>query len=120
MTAVVQRARAWADGLVGAEARGPGDYLPAMTRVARRLGVSENTLRRLRYRPPKDVPASLFEKLRLAHEAELLRQERKLTHELALARAAGRASSPLVRAAAVVAGCEDCSEDSSGVSEGMI
>jgi len=101
MTSIlVDKARSWADFLVLREARGPGDFMPAMSRVARRIGVRESFLKTLRYKSPKDVPASIYESLRAAYEAECLRQEQKLEHELRIARALADATgSAFVRAA---------------------
>lgn len=102
--AIVEQSREWAKALVHAEARGPGDYGNALARVARSLGVGRAKLWALLYRPPKDVPASVFVSLFAAYQATCNSQKRKFENELARTRAIAGADSILVRAAFAVAG----------------
>lgn len=54
-SAYVEEARSWAHGVTISETRFPGDYGPAMDRVARKAGVPSGLLWRLRYRTPKSI-----------------------------------------------------------------
>ena len=45
----------WAAYLTRAESRGPGDYVAAMGRVARKAKVTRSLIWALHYRKPKDV-----------------------------------------------------------------
>lgn len=58
--AFVEQSRAWARDLVNADVRGPGDLDNAMRRVEARWGIPFAALWSLRYRPPKDVGASVY------------------------------------------------------------
>ena len=100
--AFVDEARSHLDSLLRAESRGPGDFLPAMRRLARRERVSYSALWALRYRPGKDIYASVFFKLRQAHADACQRQLQHLEHELALAEAAGLRGPGVEQARAVV------------------
>lgn len=104
---VVHEARGWAASLTHAESRGPGDTDNAMRRVEHKWGVPYGVLWSLRYRPPKDIPASVFLKLFVAHEAMCDRQRKKYEHELAISKAAGGSGSVLARMAAAMAGQPD-------------
>ena len=106
MLTTVEQARDWTEFLIRAEARGPGDTDNAINRVSRRYGVPRATIWGLRYRPPKDIFASAYLRLRDAYEAEHERQIERLRHDLEMARQAGRADARLVRAAAAVGGEE--------------
>ena len=87
MTAV-DEAATWADLLVRREHRGPGDTLDAArNRAARKHQLPERALWSLRYRPPKDLAASVYRTLQRAYEAEVRRQEAKLRHELEITKA---------------------------------
>ena len=100
----LQQAQDWANYLVRVESRGC-DTDRAMRRVAARIGVSYTCLWRLRYRPPQDVFASVYQKLGAAYGAELRRQQSIIAHELEISRRS-RPDSMLGRAAAFVAGSE--------------
>lgn len=104
---VVAQAQRIARDLVATESRGPGDTENAMRRLEARYGLPFSTLWALRYRSPKDLLASTWENLKRAHEAECERQMRRYQHELEIARAKAGAGSPLLRAAARLAGVED-------------
>ena len=101
--ALVDQAKSWADGLVKQESRGPGDLARAMRRVAGRHGLTYSILWGLRYRPPKDVPASVFIALREAYLAACERQAKRLQDEIAIHAAAG-ADPRHLRAVAAAAG----------------
>jgi hypothetical protein len=103
-TAVVYQAKGWADSLVRAESRGPGDTENAMRRIEQMWGVPYGVLWALRYRPPKDISASVLLAIFNAHEAMCERQRKKYEHELAISRAKGGSSSVLARMAAALAG----------------
>ena len=53
--AYVEEARGWAKAVTRAESRFPGDYGPAMDRVARKSGVPSGVIWRLHYRKPKSI-----------------------------------------------------------------
>src|SRR5277367_4373012 len=54
-SAYVEEAEKWARSLVRNESRFPGDYGPAMRRLAARVGVSFTLLWRLHYKLPKSI-----------------------------------------------------------------
>jgi hypothetical protein len=82
--AYVEQAAEWARLLTQREMRGPGDLESAWRRLEARYGVSLSTFWSLRYRRPKGILASTFNRLRAAYEAECARQMRKLEHEIAI------------------------------------
>lgn len=59
----VEEAQRWAKAIVHAESRFPGDYGPAMRRVASRIGVSFKLLWRLHYEPPKSLSVEKYSRL---------------------------------------------------------
>ena len=59
-SALVEEARGWVRELVRQESRFPGDFGPAMVRVARQLRVPASRLKRLLYEPPKAISAELY------------------------------------------------------------
>jgi hypothetical protein len=75
----------WARNLVREEVRGAGDFLEAARRAARKYNISYAIMWSLLYRPPRDIGASVYFKLKNA----------QITH------------SALVRAAASLAGKDD-------------
>lgn len=85
MSKAVEAAAHWVSSMVQREAKCPGDTINAMRRLSNRHGVSYSLLWALKYRPPKDLYVSVFEKLEAAYEKELrsavsaLDHERKLT-----------------------------------------
>lgn len=80
-------AAGWAETLIRKAHRGPGDTLDAaMHRVSRAYDIDRQTLWRLRYRRPRDVLASVYLKIKAAHDAECARQEAKLRHEIEITR----------------------------------
>lgn len=86
--APTEQAKGWANKLIGAAHRGPGDTVEAaMHRAARKHGLDPKVLWRLRYRTPKDMLASVYVRIKAAYEAECERQEEKLRHELEITRA---------------------------------
>jgi hypothetical protein len=95
----VDSAARWAEALVKAESRGPGDLDNARRRIARRHGLSHSILWRLRYRRPRDVLASVYFTLRSAYETECARQIDRLAHELEVTKAIAGADGRAVRAA---------------------
>ncbi len=105
--AVVDHACELSRGLVQAEARGPGDVEGAMRRIDARWGIPYSALLALRYRRPKRVEHSLYERLKAAHRAICEAQMRKFQHELERTRAACGPAAPLVRAAVAVAGADE-------------
>lgn len=97
----VADARKWAERLVMNEYRGPGQMDRAMDRVSQKTGIDRNVLWGLRYRPPKDILASVYFQLKTAYEAEVHRQDRLYRHERAVAHAL---NPKIVGAADAVAG----------------
>jgi hypothetical protein len=84
----VADARGWADHLIRASHRGPGDTVDAaIHRAATKHRLDPRTLWRLRYRAPKDMLASVYLTLKAAYEAECAKQEAKLRHELEITKA---------------------------------
>jgi hypothetical protein len=75
-------ARRWAQALTKTESRGPGDLENAWRRLESRYGIPFGAFWSLRYRPPKDVAATLYHRLCAAYEAECERQIRRLAHEI--------------------------------------
>lgn len=84
----VNEARDWANRLIAANHRGPGDTVEAaMHRAAVKHGLDPKMLWRLRYRTPKDMLVSSWKRIRAAYEAECERQEARLRHELEITKA---------------------------------
>ncbi len=82
---VVAKASFWSNALWQKAHDGMGDTQEAsMYRAAERYGVEPQTFWALRYRPPKDILASIYFRLFAAYEAECGRQEARLRHELEL------------------------------------
>lgn len=85
MSKAVELATHWVNLMVQREARCPGDTVNAMRRLSNRHSVPYSLLWSLKYRPPKDLYVSVFEKLEAAYakqlqkQQSLLDQERKLT-----------------------------------------
>jgi hypothetical protein len=103
----VVQAKGWADGLIRASHRGPGDTTEAaIHRAAVKHGLDPKVLWRLRYRTPKDLLASVYLKIKAAYEAECERQEARLRHELEITKAlpATEARQRLIRETEAVLG----------------
>lgn len=83
MSNPVQDVVDWSRWLVENEAKGTKDLERAMHRIADRYGFSFSQLWTYRYRPPKDIAASTYERFAKAYHAEKLRQLRLLQAELA-------------------------------------
>lgn len=102
--AFVEQSRAWARDLVNADVRGPGDLDNAMRRVEARWGIPFAALWSPRYRPPKDVGASVYARLYEAHAAMCAAQKRKYEDELERTKATAGLAAAFARAAVAVAG----------------
>jgi hypothetical protein len=98
----VDDAAEWAKRLTHNEARGPGDIENAWRRLEARYGIPWRAFWSLRYRPPRDIAASVYFALLQAYEAECERQARKLAIELDITKAKAGAAHPAVRAAAAL------------------
>jgi len=86
----VKEAKTWADFLVRAEFRGPGDTLDAaMSRCERKHKISHSVLWSLRYRAPKDLFVSVYMTLRDAYHEELSKLDQRLEHEIRKAETLG-------------------------------
>lgn len=84
----VEQARGWANKLIAAHHRGPGDTVDAaIHRAAMKHGLDPKALWRLRYRTPKDMLLSTWARIKAAYDAECERQEAKLRHELEITKA---------------------------------
>lgn len=84
----VDQARGWANKLIAAHHRGPGDTVEAaIHRAAVKHGLDPKSLWRLRYRTPKDMLLSTWATIKAAYEAECERQEGRLRHELEITKA---------------------------------
>lgn len=86
-TNFVEEASEKASWLVRREVRGPGDLLPAMTRIESRYGIPYSVLWALRYRKPRDLLVSTYARIIAAYDAECERQRRLLDHEQAVKKA---------------------------------
>lgn len=79
-SAFVDEAGRWARELVRAESRFPGDYGPAMRRVASRVGVPFSFLWNLHYRRPKTLDVAKYSALGECfseHQRRRYREERR-------------------------------------------
>lgn len=95
--------------LIRMESRGAGDTENAMRRLAHRYGLNWRVFWTLRYRRPKDVFVSVFEKLQAAHRAECGRQIERLRHELEIAKINGVHVEDIAdQAATLIAELEGC------------
>lgn len=83
-SAFVAEAAVWAKALVHAEARFPGDYQPAMRRVARRLAVPLNAIAALHYRKPKTISVDRYVAIFRAYADEQAKKYRKERSRVAL------------------------------------
>lgn len=101
MTAVAQAGQ-WAAAFVQRESRGSGDTENAMRRLEGRYGIPWRTFWALRYRPPSDVLASVYLRIRAAYKAECERQVRLLEHEIEITRLTAPASAAIGAAEALV------------------
>lgn len=101
---LVRDARKWADAIVMREYQGPGQMDRAMEKASLTSGVDYSTFWALRYRPPKEVFASVYFQLKFAYEAQVQRQERLYEHKRFVSDAVNPA---VVRAADFVAGRQD-------------
>ena len=102
MSEAVADAISMLDCLLHAEVRGPGDMRAAMERLARRHKVPFAALWMLRYRPPKDIGVSVFEKLCEAYLELHEQQFRSTTDERAQTKAQTRLGRALLRAVAAL------------------
>jgi hypothetical protein len=80
----IASAQQMARSLVHREQRGPGDLENAMRRLETKYGIPFGALWSLRYRPPRDILASVYLKIQAAYQAECERQARLLAHEAAI------------------------------------
>jgi hypothetical protein len=103
----VADARKWAQELVTREVRGWGDLPRAMRRVSERCGIDFSILHALRYRPPKGVDVSVYERLEAAYLAMCEKQDRLRRHERALTTVKNPLAASLVRAADALARPKD-------------
>jgi hypothetical protein len=95
----VDEVASWARWLTQREARGPGDIENAWRRLEHRHGIPWRIFWALRYRPPKQIAASLYFGMKGAWEAERDRQLRLLRHETEITKATTGPDHPAVRAA---------------------
>lgn len=85
MSKATDVAQKWVESMVLRETRKPGDTVNAMRRLSERYKIPYSLLFSLKYRPPKDLWVSEFEKLEAAYNDSIRRavtaldQERKLT-----------------------------------------
>jgi hypothetical protein len=85
--AYVEQAREMAAALEDRESLVARSRPRARQSVARAAGVSASLLHSLRYRPPKQIAADVFERLCAAVERQALHQIRTAQHEIATVRA---------------------------------
>ena len=98
----VHEAQVWARALCRAESRFPGDYGPAMRRLARKTGISFGLIWNLHYRVPKSIAAHDYVNL----GAYYLEQERRYR----AMRGSIEAGTPLGRALLTMADRLDCQD----------
>jgi len=100
----VKRARTWAEWLEDREAERASSRPMARDAVERRHRLPSGILYSLRYRPPKRIAADVYEALRAALIAACEREQERLEHQIAVARAAGMdVDHPALRAAEAAA-----------------
>lgn len=104
MSFAVETAAKWVRSMVQRESKSPGDTVNAMRRLSKRYSIPYSLLWSLKYRPPKDLYVSAYQKLEKAYESEInrginsLRQERAITQAKTwLGKNLSRAASALVR-----------------------
>lgn len=79
----VHEAKIWANRIIAAHHRGPGDTTDAaIHRAAMKHGLDPKMLWRLRYRTPKSMLIGAWKRIKAAYDAECERQEARLRHEL--------------------------------------
>lgn len=100
----VEEAEQWARDLVRDECRFPGDYRPAMKRVAARSRVPYGLIWNLHYRLPKTLDVEKYAALGAFYADE---QKRKFMSERSKVRATTALGALLLRAADRLAGEED-------------
>jgi hypothetical protein len=84
----VSEAKGWANQLIAANHRGPGDTTDAaIHRAAVKHGLDPKLLWRLRYRTPKSMLIGAWTRIKSAYDAECGRQEARLRHELEITKA---------------------------------
>ncbi len=84
----VSEAKGWANQLIAANHRGPGDTTDAaIHRAAVKHGLDPKLLWRLRYRTPKSMLIGAWKRIKAAYDTECGRQEAKLRHELEITKA---------------------------------
>lgn len=111
----VCEAKGWANKLIAASHRGPGDTTDAaIHRAAQKHGLDPKLLWRLRYRNPKSIIHGAWTRIKAAHDAECERQEAKLRHELEITKALSSSASALaaIREAQAVLGAAEGKESS--------
>ena len=92
----VTEAKEWANKLIAANHRGPGDTTDAaIHRAAIKHGLDPKLLWRLRYRTPKSMLIGAWKRVKAAYEAECERQEAKLRHELEVTKAIATSANAL-------------------------
>jgi hypothetical protein len=102
--AYVEEAQRWAKALVHAESRFPGDYGPAMGRVASRIRVSFKLLWRLHYEPPKSLTVEKYSRLGEVYGVQERKFRRRPEAKTALGRALVGVADALDRGADALAG----------------
>lgn len=103
----VETATRWAKAMVRREARGHGDRINAMRRIADRYGIPYGVIWNLFYRPPRDVGVTVFLKLQAAYQQELDRGLDALKAERASTNAKTEFGARLFRATDFVADTQD-------------
>lgn len=101
---LVDEAATWARDLTRREARGPGDMENAWRRLEARYGVPWRTFWSLRYRKPREIGASIYQRLAAAYEAERERQMRLLRHDIETTKKIAGADCAAVREAEALVG----------------
>ncbi|UOF79287.1 hypothetical protein [Caudoviricetes sp.] len=87
MSKATDVAQKWVELMVSRETRKPGDTVNAMRRLSERYKIPYSLLFALKYRPPKDLWVSEYEKLEAAYHDSIRRAVTALDHERKLTQA---------------------------------
>lgn len=99
MINAVEEAQNWVREMVQRETRCSGDTINAIRRLSSRHKIPYSVIWSLKYRPPKDLFCSVYEKLGRAYENEIRRAVSALDHERKLTNAKTKLGQRIVAAA---------------------
>jgi hypothetical protein len=107
--AYLDQAAIWSKDLTRMRCRGPGDMENAMRSLERDYGINYWFVWQLRHRRDrlKTISVSVYERLKLAYQAECERQVRKLQNEITITEQITGPDSNAVRAAKALLGKDE-------------